>query len=133
MNSYWSCRYCLPKQWIDPYMLKPGKIYYSIGEVARFFDVNPSLIRFWEREFDVLRPKKNKKGNRLFTEKDIRYLHIIYNLVKVKGYTLQGARDVIKHDIEQLEDQTFVLQALHNSLNFLQQLDAVLEQRAKNL
>lgn len=76
--------------------LPPGKLYYSIGEVAELFDVNASLIRFWEKEFDLLKPTKNKKGNRLFTRQDIENLKLIYHLVKEKGYTLQGARDHLK-------------------------------------
>ena len=70
----------------------PDKLYYSIGEVARAFDVNTSLIRYWEQEFPILRPKKNKKGNRYFTPEDLTNLKIIYHLVKEKGYTLDGAR-----------------------------------------
>jgi DNA-binding transcriptional MerR regulator len=76
--------------------LPPGKLYYSIGEVADLFQVNTSLIRFWEKEFDVLKPSKNKKGNRLFTVQDIENLQEIYHLVKEKGFTLQGARDYLK-------------------------------------
>lgn len=70
----------------------PDKLYYSIGEVAKAFDVNTSLIRYWEQEFPILRPKKNKKGNRYFTPEDLKNLKIIYHLVKEKGYTLDGAR-----------------------------------------
>ncbi|MDY3362972.1 MerR family transcriptional regulator [Riemerella anatipestifer] len=70
----------------------PEKLYYSIGEVAKAFDVNTSLIRYWEKEFPVIKPKKNKKGNRYFTPKDIDNLKMIYHLVKEKGYTLDGAR-----------------------------------------
>lgn len=70
----------------------PDKLYYSIGEVSKAFDVNTSLIRYWEQEFPILRPKKNKKGNRYFTPEDIKNLKIIYHLVKEKGYTLDGAR-----------------------------------------
>ena len=70
----------------------PDKLYYSIGEVARAFDVNTSLIRYWEQEFPILMHKKNKKGNRYFTNEDIKNLKIIYHLVKEKGYTLDGAR-----------------------------------------
>ena len=58
------------------------KIYYSIGEVADMFHVNASLIRFWEKEFDIIKPHKNKKGNRLFTNADIDIFHLIYHLVK---------------------------------------------------
>ena len=72
------------------------KVYYSIGEVAEMFRVNASLIRYWETEFSILKPKKNKKGNRLFTSTDIQVLQQIYSLVKEKGYTLQGAKEVLK-------------------------------------
>ncbi len=82
----------------------PDKLYYSIGEVARAFDVNASLIRFWEKEFDIIQPKKNKKGNRLFTPKDIKNLKIIYHLVKERGYTLEGARVALEED-QHLEDE----------------------------
>ena len=70
----------------------PDKLYYSIGEVARAFEVNTSLLRYWEQEFPILRPKKNKKGNRYFTPEDLKNLQIIYHLVKENGYTLDGAR-----------------------------------------
>ena len=76
----------------------PEKRYYRIGEVAKAFDVNTSLIRFWENEFDVLKPKKNKKGNRLFTSTDLQNLKLIYSLVKEKGYTLDGARKKMKEN-----------------------------------
>lgn len=72
------------------------KLYYSISEVSDMFEVNASTIRFWEKEFDILKPTKNKKGNRLFTQKDIENLRLIVHYVKEKGYTLSGAKDVIK-------------------------------------
>ena len=72
------------------------KLYYSIGEVAEMFEVNTSLIRFWEKEFTILKPKKNKKGNRLFTPKEIMKINMIYELVKEQGYTLEGAKFAIK-------------------------------------
>lgn len=72
------------------------KLYYSIGEVADMFDVNTSLIRFWEKEFPTVKPKKNKKGNRLFTPKDILKIDRIYTLVKDRGYTLEGAKKALK-------------------------------------
>lgn len=68
------------------------KVYYSIGEVADMFQVNTSLIRFWEKEFDIIKPHKNKKGNRQFTKADIENFHLIYHLVKEKGMTLKGAQ-----------------------------------------
>ncbi|MDB2656701.1 MerR family transcriptional regulator [Crocinitomicaceae bacterium] len=72
------------------------KLYYSIGEVADMFDVNTSLIRFWEKEFPTIQPKKNKKGNRLFTPKEIGKIDRIYTLVKDEGYTLDGAKKAMK-------------------------------------
>jgi DNA-binding transcriptional MerR regulator len=72
------------------------KLYFSISEVAKMFNVNASLIRFWEKEFPVLHPKKNTKGDRLFTKKDIEAIRHIYHLVKERGFTLQGARQTMK-------------------------------------
>lgn len=71
---------------------KVEKLYYSIGEVANMFGVNTSLIRFWEKNFDIIKPKKNKKGNRLFTKADIQNFKIIYHLVKEQRLTLEGTR-----------------------------------------
>ena len=75
------------------------KKYYTIGEVAEELGVATSLIRFWEGEFDIIKPKKNRKGNRQFTPEDIKNVKLIYHLVKEKGYTLQGARDFIRNDV----------------------------------
>lgn len=77
------------------------KLYYTIGEVAKIFNVNLSLIRFWEKEFDIISPHKNKKGNRLFTQEDVDNFHLIYHLVKEKGMTLKGAQQQIKNNKEQ--------------------------------
>lgn len=74
----------------------PEKRYYSIGEVAKAFSVNTSLIRFWEKEFDVIQPKKNAKGDRKFTPDDIANLKLIYHLVKERGFTLDGAKTHLK-------------------------------------
>lgn len=76
----------------------PEKRYYGIGEVAKAFNVNTSLIRFWEKEFDIIKPKKNAKGNRKFTPEDIKNLKFIYHLVKERGFTLEGAKTHIKED-----------------------------------
>jgi DNA-binding transcriptional MerR regulator len=75
------------------------KLYYTIGEVAEMFNVNTSLIRFWEKEFNIIQPKKNNKGNRLFTPKDILNFNKIYNLVKEQGFTLEGAKNALKNKI----------------------------------
>ncbi len=77
---------------------KIEKLYYTIGEVAKMFDVNTSLIRFWEKEFDIIKPHKNKKGNRLFTPQDVDNFHLIYHLVKEKGMTLKGAEKKLKEN-----------------------------------
>jgi DNA-binding transcriptional MerR regulator len=74
------------------------KLYYTIGEVSEMFTVNTSLIRFWEKEFDIIKPKKNKKGNRLFTPDDIDNFKVIYNLVKEQGLTLEGAKKYLKEN-----------------------------------
>ncbi len=76
----------------------PEKRYYGIGEVAKAFGVNTSLIRFWEKEFDILKPKKNAKGNRKFTPEDIKNLKFIYHLVKERGFTLEGAKTHLKEE-----------------------------------
>ena len=98
---------------------KPTKLYYSIGEVAEMFEVNASLVRFWEKEFGVLKPKKNKKGNRLFTQEDLKNLKIIYHLVKVKGYTLQGAKDQLKNNKVKISNESEVVDKLNNIRTFL--------------
>ena len=103
------------------------KLYYRIGEVAEMFNVNASLIRYWESEFSVLRPRKSTKGNRMFTQRDLRYLRMIYQLVKVQGYTLQGAKDALKKDFDQLERKTTVLMTLERTKKFLLELDKELE------
>ncbi|MBN2612535.1 MAG: MerR family transcriptional regulator [Bacteroidales bacterium] len=92
---------------------KVEKLYYSIGEVARIFNVNTSLIRFWEKEFDVIKPKKNKKGNRFFTQQDIDNFHLIYHLVKEKGMTLNGAKKKIKENKDDTQNNFEVIKSLN--------------------
>lgn len=100
------------------------KLYYSIGEVAEMFGVSKSLIRFWETEFDILKPRKNQKGNRLFTKKDIDNLKIIYHLVKEKGFTLDGARKKLKETQPQkLESNVDVSEKLKSLKAFLVELN----------
>ncbi len=83
-----------------PYKEKePEKLFYTIGEVSKLFKVNTSLIRFWEKEFDILKPKKNKKGNRLFTKEDLDNLHIIYHLVKERGFKLGCCSNSMKETL----------------------------------
>ena len=77
---------------------KKEKLYYSINEVAQIFNVNASLLRFWEKEFTVIKPRKNAKGTRFYTKEDIENIRLIYFLVKEKGMTLDGARKKIKEN-----------------------------------
>jgi len=95
------------------------KIYYSIGEVAEQFNVAPSLIRFWESEFDIIQPKKNRKGNRQFTREDIENVRTIYHLVKQKGFTLQGAKEMLKNDTQSVRDKMEMYESLKKIRQFL--------------
>ncbi len=90
----------------------PEKRYYGIGEVAKAFNVNTSLIRFWEKEFDVLKPKKNAKGNRKFTPEDIKNLKLIYHLVKERGFTLEGAKTHLRENRKKTLDNFEIIDKL---------------------
>ena len=92
--------------------LSQDKRYYSIGEVARAFGVNASLIRFWDSEFDILKPKKNAKGNRMFTPEDVKNLKLIYHLVKERGFTLEGARTHLKEGQKKTLDKFDIISKL---------------------
>ncbi|PHR11708.1 MAG: transcriptional regulator [Aequorivita sp.] len=96
------------------YIDLPEKLYYSIGEVADAFGVNTSLIRFWEKEFDVLKPKKNAKGNRKFTPQDIKNLELIYHLVKERGFTLEGAKIHLKENKQKTLNQFEIIRKLES-------------------
>ena len=98
------------------------KVYFTIGEVAEEFNVATSLIRFWETEFDILNPKKNKKGNRQFTRSDIQKLKLIYHLVKERGFTLQGAKEMIKNNPEELQGKMEMIESLQKVKGFLNKL-----------
>ena len=98
----------------------PEKRYYKIGEVAKAFSVNTSLIRFWEKEFDIIKHKKNAKGNRLFTSIDISNFKLIYNLVKERGFTLDGAKQKLKKNPEGIVNNYEIisrLEAVKSELN----------------
>lgn len=101
---------------------KIEKKYFAIGEVAQMFDVAPSLIRFWESEFDIIAPKKNRKGNRQFTKEDIENVRLIYYLVKEKGFTLQGAKDMLKKDGGNIQNELDMLESLQKVRSFLVEL-----------
>ena len=106
-----------------PYKEKPTeKLFYKIGEVANMFAVNVSLIRFWEKEFDILKPKKNKKGNRLFTKKDVDNMNIIFHLVKERGFTLEGARQKLKENKEDTINNIELVNHLKDIRGFLVRL-----------
>ena len=92
--------------------LPQDKLYYSIGEIAKAFDVNASLIRFWEKEFDILKPKKNAKGNRKFTPEDVKNLQLIYHLVKERGFTLDGAKIHLKENQKKTLDKYEIIRNL---------------------
>lgn len=102
------------------------KLYYSIGEAAEILDVNTSLIRFWEKEFAILKPKKNRKGNRQFTKDDIENLKLIYHLVKERGYTLQGAKEKLKKGKSANKKEMDMVDSLNKIKQFLLDLKAEL-------
>ena len=95
------------------------KLFYTIGEVAKRFDVNASLIRFWEKEFDILKPKKSKKGNRLFTKDDVENFKLIHHLVKERGFTLNGAKDKLKKHKFEAKKEAEMVQSLEKVKKFL--------------
>ena len=92
--------------------LSPDKRYFSIGELARAFDVNASLIRFWDKEFEILKPRKNAKGNRMFTPEDVKNLQLIYHLVKERGFTLEGAKTHLKEGQKKTLDKFEIINKL---------------------
>lgn len=103
-----------------PYIEKETtKIFYSIGEVAKKFNVNTSLIRFWEKEFDIIKPQKNKKGNRLFTREDVDNFYIIFHLVKERGFTLEGAKKKLKGNREGTIQNVEIVKSLNKIKDFL--------------
>lgn len=101
---------------------KVEKLYYTIGEVADMFNVNTSLIRYWEKEFDIIKPKKNKKGNRFFTQKDIDNFHIIYYLVKERGMTLKGAMRKLRENKEDVDNNFQVVKSLKEIRELLNEI-----------
>lgn len=100
----------------------PEKKYYKIGEVAKAFSVNTSLIRFWEKEFDIIKPKKNAKGNRLFTPDDIHNFKLIFNLVKERGFTLEGAKQKLKKNPEEIFNNYEIISRLETVKAELQKI-----------
>lgn len=114
---------------------KPKEIekkYFTIGEVAEKFKVATSLIRFWESEFDNIKPVKNKRGVRVYTKSDIEDIAIVYHYVKEKGYTLQGAKEMIKLDKMKTLEKIEAVKALEKVRDFLYELKKGLDGEAKN-
>ena len=110
-----------------PYKAKQvQKLYYSIGEVSEMFGVNASLIRFWEKEFEIIKPKKNSKGNRMFTQQDVANIKLIFHLVKERGFTLEGAKRKIKENKDDSVDQMELVDSLKRVKSFLEELKASL-------
>ncbi|TVR82060.1 MAG: MerR family transcriptional regulator [Chitinophagaceae bacterium] len=101
---------------------KIEKLYFTIGEVAEMFNVSTSLVRYWEKEFDILKPKKNTKGTRYFTRKDIENLKLIYEMLKVKGYTLEGAKKQLRKNPKKVIDSFELKESLENIRDFLKEL-----------
>ena len=95
------------------------KLFYKISEVAEMFNVNISAVRFWEKEFDILNPHKNKKGNRLFTPKDIKNIQIIYHLLKERGFTVEGAKKKLKENKTDTIDNIEIVTHLKEIRGFL--------------
>ena len=100
------------------------KQYYSISKVSEWFHVNASLIRFWEREFDILKPRKNRKGDRLFRPEDVKNLRTIYYLLRQKKYSIEGAKQFLKDNRKKAEMQTQLAEALTKFRSFLLELRA---------
>ena len=103
------------------------KLYYSIGEVAAMLDVNASLLRYWEGQFDIIKPRKNAKGDRFFTKEDIEKLRLIYHLVKEKGYTLDGAQTQLKSKFEEEKKKLLLVDKLKKVRAFLVEMKDELE------
>ncbi len=101
-----------------------SKQYYSMREVAAMLRINHSLLRFWENEFDVLQPKKNKKGDRLFRPADVKTLHLIYYLIRQRKYTMEGAKEYLKNDGTGAEKKFQIVQTLQRIKDFLLELKA---------
>ncbi|HQV35372.1 MAG TPA: MerR family transcriptional regulator [Flavobacterium sp.] len=102
--------------------LSKDKLYFSIGEIADAFGVNASLVRFWDKEFDILKPKKNAKGNRMFSQEDVKNLQLIYHLVKERGFTLEGAKTHLKEGQKKTLDKYEIISKLEGIKEQLQQI-----------
>ena len=102
--------------------LPEGKFYYSIGELSVYFDVTPATLRYWESMFDIISPRKNKKGDRMYTAEDVESIRLIHFLVKESGYTLAGAAAHIKANKKALTNRMAALRTLRSVRNELEKL-----------
>lgn len=103
------------------------KLYYGIGEVSEMLSINASTIRYWEKEFDILKPKKNAKGDRLFTKEDIEKVRLIYRMLKEKGHTVEGAKVQLKDKYEDENRKMALIEKLNKVKNFLVEMKSQLE------
>jgi DNA-binding transcriptional MerR regulator len=113
--------------------IESEKHYYSIGEVAKMFNLSISNIRFWEQEFEILKPKKNKKGDRFFTKQDVSNLKVIYHLLKEKGYTIEGARKKLLQQPDHVSDRIKMIDSLKKIKVFLQSLKDNLDKKDRGI
>jgi DNA-binding transcriptional MerR regulator len=104
----------------------PDKLYYTISEVSKYMDVAPSLLRYWESEFNTIKPRRNKKGTRFYTKSDIEQIKLIHLLVKEQGYTLAGAKDKLKADKFKTKKKVELKEGLEDLKDFLTQIRDVL-------
>jgi DNA-binding transcriptional MerR regulator len=100
------------------------KQYYGMGEVSEMFRINLSLLRFWEKEFDIIKPKKNKKGDRFFRPVDIKNLQIIHHLIRQRKFTMEGAKEYLKKNSQVADKQFEMIQSLEKIRSFLLELKA---------
>ena len=98
------------------------RLYYPIGEVAEMMGVSTSLLRFWENEFDILKPRKNRKGDRYFTQQDVANLRIIRNLLKDRGFTIKGAKKFLKERVDDTKQKAQVIESLQKIRGFLEEI-----------
>lgn len=100
------------------------KLYYSISEVAGWFKVNTSLLRYWENEFDILQPRKTRKGDRLFRVEDVKNLQLIYFLLRQRKFSIDGAKNYLKNNKKEADAQVMLVDSLNNFKSFLLELKA---------
>lgn len=117
---------------MDGKPLVPGKLFYNIKEVAEHFNVNASLIRFWDKEFDIIKPRKNAKGNRQFAQEDIETLRLVYHLVKEQGMTLKGAKNRLKYNKEETTSNIEVILKLQNIKSLLLDIKSEIQNDEEN-